>query len=226
VHKKLGEVVVKGYEDNRTEILREQNIKELVKRVRWADVVAIGPGLGREKETQKAILSLLKNYNLKRCVIDADGIFALGKGKYKKLNLKNYIFTPHHAEFADLIGVKIENLKKDVLKHGKSFANKTGAYLVLKGAPTIIFTPTGEAFINTTGNPSLAKFGTGDVLTGFIAGLMAQQINVENAVVSAVYLHSLTADLLAGKRSQYDILASDILNYIPHTIKFLENSLV
>jgi len=98
--------------------------------------------------------------------------------------------------------------------------------LVLKGAPTIIFTPEGEALINTTGNPSLAKFGTGDVLTGFIAGLLAQQNDIEKAIVTAVYLHSLAADILAEKRTKLDILATDIQNYIPQTIKFLVNSVV
>ena len=80
--------------------------------------------------------------------------------------------------------------------------------------------------INTTGNPALAKFGTGDVLTGFIAGLLAQQKDKEKAIVTAVYLHSLAADILAEKRTKLDILASDIQRYIPPTIKFLENSVV
>ncbi len=226
VHRRLGEVVVKDYEDNGTEIFKIQNLNELEKRINWADVVAIGPGLGRDKETQTAVTSLLKNYKLKRVVIDADAVFALGKGNYKKINLKNFVLTPHHAEFANLIGISTGDLKKDLLKHGKSFVKKTGTFLVLKGAPTIIFTPSGEALINTAGNPSLAKFGTGDVLTGFIAGLLSQQNDIEKALVSAVYLHSLTADLLVSKRSQYDILASDLINHIPHTIKFLESSLV
>lgn len=226
IHKKLGEVVVKAYEDSGSEYLAEKNIDELREKINWADVVAIGPGLGREKETQKAVLSLLKKYKPKKVVLDADGIFALGQGRYKKLNLKNFVLTPHHAEFASLISISNSDLKRDILKYGKDFVKKTGAYLVLKGAPTIIFTPDGDALINTTGNPSLAKFGTGDVLTGFIAGLLAQQNDIEKAIVTAVYLHSLTADILAEKRSKLDILATDIQNYIPQTIKFLVSSVV
>lgn len=226
VHKKLGEVVVTSYEDDKKEFLRELNIKELDKKIRWADVVAIGPGLGREISTQKAVIKLLRDHKPKRAVIDADGIYALSKGKYKKLNLKNFIITPHHAEFANLIGISTDKLKTDLLKHGKHFVKETGTYLVLKGAPTIIFNPAGDALINTSGNPSLAKFGTGDVLTGFISGMLAQQKEIEKAVISSVYLHGLSADLLVAKRSKYDILASDILNQIPHSIKFLENSLV
>jgi len=226
VHKKLSEVIVKTYEDSGKEYLSEKNIEELSEKINWADVIAIGPGLGREKETQKAVLSLLKKYNPKKVVIDADAVFALGNGKYKKLNLRNSVLTPHHAEFAFLIGISNSELKKDILKYGKDFVKKTGAYLVLKGAPTIIFTPDGDALINTSGNPSLAKFGTGDVLTGFIAGLLAQQNDTEKAIVTAVYLHSLAADILAEKRTKLDILASDIQNYIPQTIKFLVNSVV
>lgn len=226
VHKKLSEVVVKSYEDNGKEYLSEKNIDELSEKIKWADVVAIGPGLGREKETQKAVLSLLKKYKQKKVVIDADAVFALGQGRYKKLNLKNSVLTPHHAEFAALIGISNSELKKDILKYGKAFVKKTGAYLVLKGAPTIIFTPDGDALINTTGNPALAKFGTGDVLTGFVTGLLAQQNDIEKAVITAVYLHSLAADILAEKRTKLDILATDIMNYIPQTIKFLVNSVV
>ena len=226
VHRKLGEVVVKAYEDSGKEYLSENNIGELKDKIRWADVIAIGPGLGREKATQKAVISILKKYTSKKFVIDADAIFALGNGWYKNLNLKGAILTPHHAEFASLIGVPIAELKRDILKYGKSFALRTGAYLVLKGAPTIIFNPDGDALINTTGNPALAKFGTGDVLTGFIAGLLSQQKDTEKAIISAVYIHSLAADILARKRTQLDILASDIQNYVPQTLKFLANSIV
>lgn len=225
IHKKLGEVVVHTYNNNDKEYFSEENISELDAKINWADVITIGPGLGREKGTTNAVIKVIKKYPSKKMVIDADAIFALGKSKYSKLNLKNKIFTPHLGEFANLVGIKPGELKKDLLKFGKSFTKKTGSYLVLKGAPTIIFNPAGEVFINTTGNPSLAKFGTGDVLTGLIGGLLSQQKNTEAAIISAVYLHSLTADLLAHKRSEFDILASDLINNLPGSIKFLKKSL-
>ena len=95
-----------------------------------------------------------------------------------------------------------------------------------KGAPTIIFTPNGDALINSSGNPSLAKFGTGDVLTGTIAGLLSQQNDIEKAVVSAVYIHGLTADLLVASKTEYSLMAGELLNYLPNTINFLRNSIV
>ncbi|MEE9449448.1 MAG: NAD(P)H-hydrate dehydratase [Ignavibacteriaceae bacterium] len=226
IHKKLGEVVVHAYNDNNKEFLSEENVSELDEKIRWADVIAIGPGLGREMGTIEAVIKLLEKYHSKKMVIDADAVFALGRGKYRRLNLTNKILTPHLGEFANLIGIKTEELKKDLLKHGKNFTKRTGAYLVLKSAPTIIFNPAGEAFINTTGNPSLAKFGTGDVLTGIIGGLLSQQKDIEAAIISSVYLHSLTADILIRKRTEYDILASDLINNLPRSIKFLSKSIV
>ena len=226
VHKRINEVVVKSYNDNGREFLSDDNVVELNEKIKWADVIAIGPGLGREVQTQKAVISILRKFSSKKIVIDADAIFAIGQGKYKKMNLKNFILTPHHSEFANLIGISNTELRRNIFKYGKSFSASTGAYLVLKGAPTIIFTPSGDALINTTGNPALAKFGSGDVLTGFIAGLISQNKEIENSTISAVYIHGLAADILTQKRTRLDILATDIQNYIPQTINFLKRSVV
>ncbi len=225
IQKKMGEVVVDAYDDS-SGYLSGKNIDDLSRRIIWADVIAIGPGLGRAAETQKAVLKLFSERKYKKAVVDADAIFAMNKNRYKKLNLKNVILTPHHGEFADLIGVSISDLEKDLLKYGHNFAIKTGAYLILKGAPTIIFSPNGDALINSAGNPAMAKFGTGDVLTGFLAGLLSQQKEIEKAVVSAVYLHSLTADLLVKRNTEYSLLASDIISYISNSINFLRKSIV
>jgi NAD(P)H-hydrate epimerase len=226
IQKKLGEVVVDTYEDNANGYVSTENIKSLKSRILWANTIAIGSGIGRAEGTQEFIIKLLKTHTLKKLVIDADGIYALNRTVYKKLNLKNVVFTPHHSEFANLIGISIDSLKKDILKYGYGFCKKTGAYLVLKGAPTIIFTPGGDALLNSTGNPALAKFGTGDVLTGIIAGLMAQQDRIENALVSGVYLHGLAADLQVAKKTEYSLLASDIIDYLPNAITFLRKSIV
>ena len=95
---------------------------------------------------------------------------------------------------------------------------------MLKGAPTIIFTPKGESIINSTGNPGMAKFGTGDVLTGLIAGFASQKTSLKKAIIIAVYLHSLSADILSFKQTELTFTATDILNNIPSTIKFLIKS--
>ena len=224
VHSKLESVVVETYNDNSLGFLNSKNAKELSSNIDWADVIAIGPGLGRTEETQKAVLSILKKHKNKYFVIDADAIYALRKGGYKNVNLKNSVLTPHMGEFAELIGVPLTEIKTDVLKYGKKFTAETKSYLVLKGAPTIIFTPEGEALINTVGNPGMSKFGVGDVLTGVIAGLISQNKEMENSIVTGVYLHSLAADLLFEEKTLIGYDATDIIGSLPKAIKFLADS--
>lgn len=226
VQEKLNEVVIESYEDNAKEYFSANNIEELRKKIEWADVISIGSGLGRENETVKAVLEILNKFPDKKFVIDADAIFALQNNTYKKINFEEKILTPHHKEFADLLGISLYDLEKDLMYYGKKFAQSTSSYLVLKGAPTIIFNPAGEAFINTTGNPGMAKFGTGDVLTGVIASFVAQSHEIEQSLVAAVYLHSLSADLLFEEKTEYGITATAIMENMPDAIKFIINSFV
>ncbi|MGE5411022.1 MAG: NAD(P)H-hydrate dehydratase [Clostridiales bacterium] len=226
VQPKLNEVIIEPYSDDGNGFLRAENIDELKKKFDWMDLLAIGPGLGRDSKTMQAVIEIIKCNSGKKIVIDADAIFALGDGKYKELDLSNSVITPHHAEFANLLGIKLSELQRDILSYGKSFAQMTGAFLVLKGAPSVIFNPSGEAFINSTGNPGMAKFGTGDVLTGIIAGLLAQSDEIEDTLITAVYLHSLSADLLLKDKTEFGIMATDIANNLPEAIKFLRKSCV
>ncbi|MEI7811875.1 MAG: NAD(P)H-hydrate dehydratase [Ignavibacteria bacterium] len=223
---RLSEVIVHAYDDEQKGYFSENNIPELMKRFEWMDCLAIGPGLGRSEETLQAVRSAVKLNNGKRMVIDADAIFALSNEEYKYLDLANAVFTPHHAEFAYLLGIELTELRKDLLRFGKEFALETGAYLVLKGAPTIIFNPMGEAFINHAGNPGMAKFGTGDALTGVIAAMLSQTESIEDAVLASVYLHSLSADLLLNDKTEFGIMAAEIINNLPDAINFLRKSYV
>ncbi len=222
----LDSATVFAFEDETKEFLSDSNLKELEEKINWANVVAIGPGLGRDQTTINAVIEIVKKHKSKKFVIDADAIFALGKEEYKKINLKGNVLTPHQKEFSDMIGISIEELEKNIIKYGKIFSAENGCYLVLKGAPTIIFNPGGEAFINSAGNPGLAKFGSGDVLTGMIAGFLAQSNEIEEALVSAVYIHSLAADLLLEEKTEYGYTSEDLIDQIPHAIKFILNSFV
>jgi len=219
-------VIIQSYSDNGKEIFTSENIVELEKRINWADVIAIGPGLGREPETLKAVNKLFEMFHDKKFVIDADAVVALKKPNYKKVNLRDKILTPHHQEFAALLNISLKDLKSDLLKYGRKFIRETGAFLVLKGAPTIIFNNKDEIFINSSGNPGMAKFGMGDVLTGTLAGILAQSNLIESSLISGVYIHSLSADLLMGGKTIYGFTASDVLNNLPFTIKFLNDSIV
>jgi len=226
VHKELREVVVESYGTKTSNFLDETGLSSLQQKIKWADVVAIGPGLGREDETVKAVRELLLQRKYKFAVIDADALFALDKIFLKSINLKNCILTPHLGEFASMIGLKSDEIEKDILRFGREFASEYKCILVLKGAPTIIFNPEGESIINTTGNSGMAKFGSGDVLTGIIAGLLSQNKNREIAAISGVYLHSLSADLLLNEKPISNYLASDIMNNYANSVKFLKGTIV
>ena len=223
---KLKEVITLKYEDENTGYLRTENIDEISEKIDWTDVIAIGPGLGREETTLEAVNEVLSTGKDKKFVIDADALYGLHNGKYKQLKSKSKVFTPHHKEFSDLLEISLPELKNDLLKFGKDFAVETKSFLVLKGAPTIIFNPSGEAFINTTGNPGMAKFGTGDVLTGVIAGFLAQSDSIEDAVIAAVYLHSLSADLLMYEMTEYGFTATEIMENLPYAIKFIRDTFI
>ncbi|MFO7524549.1 MAG: NAD(P)H-hydrate dehydratase [Ignavibacteriaceae bacterium] len=223
IQKNLTEVVFENYQSV-TNALTQDAVKGFKEKIKWADVVAIGPGLDRDAETVEAVKEFLKIRKNTNVVFDADAIFSLGKGAYKKYNLKNIVFTPHIAEFSYMIGISVEKIMQDILTYGKGFAIQTESYLVLKGSPSIIFTPSGEALINTTGNPGMAKFGTGDVLTGMIASFISQSKDIEAGILSGVYLHSLAADLLIEKQTEYSINAGDIIKNIPNAINFIRKS--
>ncbi|MCX7875744.1 MAG: NAD(P)H-hydrate dehydratase [Melioribacteraceae bacterium] len=222
---KLESPVLFPYDDNGSEFLSIKNFNELKEKIDWADAIAVGPGLGREKETIDFIHKLLKETKSKKIVIDADGLFALNN-VYKNFDLSNKILTPHHKEFADLINIPIHVLENDILEIGKKFSLENNCYLVLKGAPTIIFNPMGEVFINSSGNVGMAKFGTGDVLTGVIASFVAQSKEIEQTLISAVYLHSLAADLLLNNKTEYGIIPQNIIEEFPNAIKFIINSFI
>jgi len=226
IHKNLLEVVVESYGIENTKYFTKENLNGLQQKIKWADVIAIGPGLGREVESVKAVQEFLLQRKFKFAVIDADALFALDKSFLEKVNLKNCILTPHLGEFSQMIGVEPTQIDLNILGYGKDFALRHNCILVLKGAPTIIFNPDGESFINTAGNSGMAKFGSGDVLTGIIAGILSQNKNPETAVINAVYLHSLSADLVLNEKPISNYLASDIVDKYPAAVKFLEESIV
>jgi NAD(P)H-hydrate epimerase len=226
IHKNLLEVVVESYGDYKIEFFNESSLQQINKKINWADVVAIGPGLGRETQTIDAVRQFFLKKNFGYAVIDADALFALNKSFLENVDLTKCILTPHIGEFSNLINKEIAEIEKDLLYYGREFAMLHKCILVLKGAPTIIFNPEGEAFINTTGNSGMAKFGSGDVLTGVIAGLLSQTKSPESAALAGVYLHSLSADLILNSKPISNYLASDIMNNYPFAIKFLEKSIV
>ncbi len=186
------------------------------------DVLAIGPGLSQNTSTHKLINKVISKF-VKSQVIDADGLNALS-GNLKILRGTRYavhgtILTPHPGEMAGLLGVKTAEIQKNRKKVAKDFVNRYNIILVLKGHQTIVAQKGNKLYINKTGNPGMAKAGSGDVLTGIIAAFLAQGLNGFDAAKYAVYLHGLAGDLAAKEKTQMAMIASDIINKIPQAIK-------
>ena len=159
-------------------------------------VLAIGPGLGQLPETIRFTTELLAATQIP-VVIDADVLNILAKTPEIIPELakgRPVVLTPHPGEMARLAGMKVSEIQANRLEIARTFAERNGVTLVLKGARTLIAHPDGRIVVNTTGNPGLAKGGSGDLLTGFIAGMMAQfPGDVQRAIEAAVYLHGLSA---------------------------------
>jgi ADP-dependent NAD(P)H-hydrate dehydratase / NAD(P)H-hydrate epimerase len=185
-------------------------------------VLAIGPGLGQGAETAKFLTGLLIATKIP-AVIDADAlnILAAKPALLKKLAKgRTLVLTPHPGEMARLTGATIAKVQANRLETARSFAERMGVTLVLKGARTLIAHPDGRVAINTSGNPGMAKGGSGDVLTGLIAGLLAQYPHdPERAVEAAVYLHGLAADFAVREGDQHTLLATDSLRQLAKAFK-------
>jgi ADP-dependent NAD(P)H-hydrate dehydratase / NAD(P)H-hydrate epimerase len=181
-------------------------------------VVAVGPGMGEHPETQTFIHSIVRNSD-RPLVLDADGLNAY-VGHTEKLSdrkSKHLVMTPHPGEMSRLLGNSTQQVQADRVQTATSAAKQWNAHVVLKGYHTVIASPDGRVFINTTGNPSLAKGGSGDVLTGLLAGLIAQfgSDDFLRVVALGVYLHGRAADLLSESSDASGILAGEVANAIP-----------
>ncbi|WP_328230842.1 NAD(P)H-hydrate dehydratase [Schinkia azotoformans] len=184
------------------------------------DAVAFGPGVGRENGGEKILSTLLDNVKAP-LIVDADGLFYLAKLK-EKLKQRSYptIITPHTGEFARLTGHLPTEIENDRFELSRQFAIEYGVYIVLKGPYSIVTTPTGSQFVNTSGNAALAKGGTGDVLTGIILAFVMNHSNLQEAVSNAVFAHGKAADVLVeGNHSMRDVLATDVINALPSVFR-------
>jgi NAD(P)H-hydrate epimerase len=188
-------------------------------------VLAIGPGLGQSPDTVKFTAGLLSATKIP-AVIDADALNILAAkpvllAKLARRGERTLVLTPHPGEMARLAGIPVAEVQANRLQVARSFAQRTGVTLVLKGARTLIAHPDGRVAVNTTGNPAMAKGGSGDLLTGLVAGLMAQYpAQAAGAIEAAVYLHGLAADLAVREADQHTLLATDSLAQFSRAFRF------
>jgi len=186
-------------------------------------VLAIGPGLGQSEGTAKFVAGLLAATKMP-AVIDADALNLLAAKPEllpKLAEGRTLVLTPHPGEMARLAGITVAEVQANRLEVARGFARRVGVTLVLKGARTLIAHPDGSVAVNTTGNPGMAKGGSGDVLTGLVAGLLAQYpTEPARAVEAAVYLHGLAGDLAVRKLDEHTILATDSLAQLSQAFRF------
>jgi NAD(P)H-hydrate epimerase len=206
---------------------------------RKADVLALGPGISTSPDVTKLLLTLLMSVTAPM-VLDADAINSLAGHTAILLKAKApVILTPHTGEMARLLGkgpgkdkekTEIEwsemnrTIERDRVSSAVSFSKEKGAYLILKGVPTIISEPGGRTFINTTGNPGMATAGAGDVLTGMVAAFLAQGLNPADTSILSVYLHGLAGDIAASEKGMHSLIATDIIEKLPEAFIRLKQS--
>lgn len=183
-----------------------------------ADVLAIGPGLSRNTQTQAVVAALLKR-SKKPIVLDADGITAVAKKATLLKRKAPTVITPHPGEMSRLIGTDARDIQKTRGRVAVLCAQRYGTVVVLKGYRTVVATPHGDLYVNRTGNSGMSTAGVGDVLTGVIASFMGQGIDAYSAAVIGVYLHGLAGDIAAREKGQFSLMATDVLNRIPDAIR-------
>ena len=195
---------------------------KILNAVAGVNCIVFGCGTGQSADIAKILDLLVKNA---KCplIIDADGINTLSS----HINIIRQahapvILTPHPGEMARLCGKTVAEIENDRVKTAKAFATEYNVYLVLKGSGTVVATPTGEVFINETGNPGMATGGSGDTLTGIMAALISRDSDITRAVKNSVYIHGKAGDMAAERLSETSVLPSDIIDELPCLFKMLE----
>ena len=216
LQQQLPEALIETYGD----AIDVQALKEALE---WADVVLLGPGLGRSALSRQVAAQVLE-HSRAPLVIDADGLNAVAQMHSSFHKLKSpVVITPHLGEMARLVGSSIAQIQKKLIETAEGFAKQEHVVCVLKDAHTVIACPDGRKYINISGNNALAKGGSGDLLAGIIAALLARKLEPGLAAALGAYLHGKAGSVAGRQLSNYGALATDILNTIPAVLADYEN---
>jgi NAD(P)H-hydrate epimerase len=216
---KLTETMTMPLPETESRTLGLDAFQEIIEISQRMQALVIGPGISTVDETGQLVRKLVKALRLPM-VIDADGLTALSvKSEILKDIETPIILTPHPGEMARLTGLSSKAVQEDRIETSRNFAIEYGVYLVLKGSQTIIAQPDGNIHINPSGNPGMASGGTGDVLTGMMGGLVCQGLSPSSAAIAATYIHGLAGDLVAEEKGEMALIATDVLEKIPHVLK-------
>jgi ADP-dependent NAD(P)H-hydrate dehydratase / NAD(P)H-hydrate epimerase len=209
-----------------SELIREaysynQDFDHIIESMNRASATFIGPGIGKTSEVRQMLRKILPRLQ-KPCVIDADALTILAEEENYILP-EHSIMTPHMGEMMRLLKMPSHHslITLDFLKICKKFAEDKKIILILKGAPTFILSSSNIIYVNPSGDPGMATAGSGDVLTGFVASLLAQQISPLNAAMLAVFLHGIAGEVAAEDLTSYCLNASDLIFHFPEAFKFL-----
>ena len=196
---------------------------DLDERIRHADSVLVGNGMGASEGTLEIVKKVLKNAR-GRVVIDADGLNVLqGKPHLLKETDADVSVTPHPMEMARLTGASVEDTIKNRVLTAEGFTRDFGVCVALKGAYTVVSSLGLATYINSTGNAGMAKGGSGDVLAGLVTGLAAKGLSAAGSVLAGVYSHGAAGDLAVNKIGEFSLRAEDICEYIPEAIRIIKS---
>ncbi len=219
----LTEMMTEPLPETKEGSISEKALPVLIELAKDKDLLAVGPGITRNKETASVIRNLIKKTKM-NVLIDADGLNAF-EGFSKDLYGKNrnLIITPHPGEMSRIIGQPVKFIQDNRIEVCRNFAVTHHCYVVLKGYKTLISDPSGQIFVNTTGNPGLGTAGAGDVLTGIMVGFLMQGIDILHALILSVFLHGYAADMAAVDLGEIPLMAGDVIDYLPDAIMELSN---
>lgn len=201
---------------------------DLLKSLKEFDTLLIGPGLGKNENTERIVELMIEKSNVP-IVLDADALNCIAESPSSNFLIealnKNrefpLILTPHPGEFSRLIRRNVSDILKERISFGREFAQINNVFLVLKGHHTLIATPKGDIFVNPTGNAGMATAGSGDVLSGLIAGMISQfypAFPIELILQAAVFIHGYAGDIAVRNIGEISLTATDILKYVPEAI--------
>lgn len=222
---KLTEVIKKPLPDVRNRrCLALRGLGEAREMIKWADALAIGPGIGTYHETRELLFRLITKLD-KPAVLDADGLNNFAKGlTHLKQHPAPLVISPHPGEMSRLTGKTIAEIQQNRINVAIEFAQEYNLVCILKGAPSVIAAPSGQVWINPTGNEGMATAGSGDVLTGIIGGFLAQGMLDIDAAVLGCYAHGMAGDMAAETYGTRGMIAGDILRMLPLTLKMMEEA--
>lgn len=220
---KLTEVMTRPLPETKEKSLDLLALEQIRAMIKGTQALALGPGLSTHTRTKELVKGLLTDLEIP-LVLDADGLNALVEEPQMLAQCKGpVVITPHPGEMARLMGIEISQVQNNRLKVALEGARAWNVIVVLKGDRTIVATPSGKVYINTTGNAGMATGGTGDILTGIICGLMAQGLTAIDAAMAGVYLHGAAGDLVVETKGILGLVAGDLLEALPTVTKKIYN---